>query len=143
LLDVCIHVPSRKSARRSTVLRHAALGAIPGGGAPLPSGTPHTAFVTRPLHSNPQQMAPRIAVVGRVGLIGRAVADALRPGHEGVVGHTSGDLRADVRDVASVRATYDALGPIDGAVSTVGRARWKPLAAPVVARHASLARHAW
>jgi NAD(P)-dependent dehydrogenase (short-subunit alcohol dehydrogenase family) len=71
----------------------------------------------------------RILHVGATGTIGRAVATALeRRGHGVVrVGRTSGDLHAELDDVAAIRALYAAAGAVDAVVCTAGVARFGPL----------------
>ena len=71
----------------------------------------------------------RVLLVGASGTIGRAVAAELEGRHDIVtVGRSSGDLRADMTDVASIRAMYDAAGSIDAVVSAAGHVKFAPFA---------------
>jgi NAD(P)-dependent dehydrogenase (short-subunit alcohol dehydrogenase family) len=71
----------------------------------------------------------KVLVVGGTGIIGRAVADALRAqGHEVLSAErSSGDLRVDIRSVESVRALFAQAGRVDAIVSCAGSGAWKPL----------------
>ena len=72
----------------------------------------------------------RIIVVGAAGDVGQAAVAALAGAHELVsVGRTSGDLQADVSDLAAVRALYARVGRFDAVVSCAGDASFAPLAA--------------
>jgi NAD(P)-dependent dehydrogenase (short-subunit alcohol dehydrogenase family) len=70
----------------------------------------------------------RVMVVGATGMIGRAVADALGARHEVVAVTRTSAPGVDIADPASVRALYQAVGPVDAVVSVAGTAAWKPLA---------------
>ncbi|ONI90404.1 short chain dehydrogenase [Actinosynnema sp. ALI-1.44] len=61
----------------------------------------------------------RIIVVGGAGTIGRRLVPALdQAGHEVVVaGRTSGEVRVDLVDHASIEAMYREVGPVDAVVS--------------------------
>lgn len=71
----------------------------------------------------------KVLVVGGTGIIGRAVAEALRAqGHEVLSAErSSGDLRVDIRSVESVRALFTQAGRVDAIVSCAGSGAWKPL----------------
>jgi len=63
--------------------------------------------------------------VGGAGTIGSAVAAALAGRHEIVLaGRSSGTLRVDIADPASVRALYAGAGPLDAVVCCAGAARY-------------------
>jgi NAD(P)-dependent dehydrogenase (short-subunit alcohol dehydrogenase family) len=71
----------------------------------------------------------RILLVGAGGTIGRAVAAALGGRHEVVgVSRSTRPVSVNIIDPASIRAMYDAAGPVDAVVSTAGEARFGPLA---------------
>lgn len=71
----------------------------------------------------------RILLVGASGTIGRAVAAELGARHELVTaGRTSGDVRLDLRDPASIRAAFARVGRLDAVVSAAGKVVFKPLA---------------
>jgi len=70
----------------------------------------------------------RIILAGASGTIGRAVHDNLTQRHEVVrVGRSSGDLKVDITDPASIRQLYARTGRFDALVSTVGKVHFGPL----------------
>lgn len=71
----------------------------------------------------------KILIVGAKGDIGRVAFDALSERNDIITaGRTSGDLRVDLSDPASVDAMYAEAGPLDAVVSTAGDAHFAPLA---------------
>jgi len=71
----------------------------------------------------------KLILVGATGVIGGAVAAALSRRHELVaVTRRSEPVRVDISSPASIRALFDAVGPVDGIISAAGAARFKPLA---------------
>ena len=59
----------------------------------------------------------RILLVGASGTIGRAVHAELGGRHEVIpAGRSSGDVRLDMTDLQSIRAAYEAAGPLDAVV---------------------------
>lgn len=71
----------------------------------------------------------RILLIGASGTIGRAVATELGQRHELVTaGRSSGDVKLDLSDPASIRAAYAAAGPLDAVVCAAGNVTFKPLA---------------
>ena len=71
----------------------------------------------------------KILIVGASGTIGRAVVSELAARHEVVTaGRSSGDVRLDLTDSASVRAAFAQVGELDAIVSTAGRVRFAPFA---------------
>jgi NAD(P)-dependent dehydrogenase (short-subunit alcohol dehydrogenase family) len=71
----------------------------------------------------------RVLVVGASGTIGKAVAAELRERHEVVAaGRESGDVRVDITDAASIRAAFEAAGPLDAVVSAAGHVKFAPFA---------------
>ena len=68
----------------------------------------------------------RILVIGATGIIGSAVAEALEArGHEVLAaGSSSGPLRVDLSDPASVQALYADAGRLDAVVCAAGVARF-------------------
>lgn len=71
----------------------------------------------------------RVILIGASGTIGREVATALQRGHDVVTaGRTSGDLRVDISEPASIEAMFAQAGPFDALVSTAGAARFGSLA---------------
>ena len=70
----------------------------------------------------------RILLVGASGTVGKAIAAALGPRHELVsAGRSSGDLRVDLTDEASVRAMYAKAGKLDAVVAATGHTHFGPL----------------
>lgn len=71
----------------------------------------------------------RVLIVGAAGTIGRAVAAELRQRHEVIAaGRSSGDVRVDITDPASIRAAFRSVGRVDAVVSTAGHVKFAPLA---------------
>jgi NAD(P)-dependent dehydrogenase (short-subunit alcohol dehydrogenase family) len=71
----------------------------------------------------------RILIIGAYGTIGRAVAADLAQRHEVVrAGRSSGDVRVDLTDFASVRDMYAQAGPLDAVITTAGELHFGPLA---------------
>jgi NAD(P)-dependent dehydrogenase (short-subunit alcohol dehydrogenase family) len=70
----------------------------------------------------------KILIVGAGGTLGRAVVAELGARHAIVTaGRSSGDLRVDLRDGASVEAMYREAGPLDAVVCTAGKVPFAPL----------------
>jgi NAD(P)-dependent dehydrogenase (short-subunit alcohol dehydrogenase family) len=64
----------------------------------------------------------RIVLVGATGVIGRAVSDTLATRHELLaVGHSSGDLRVDISDSASIQRLFELVGRFDAVICCAGR----------------------
>lgn len=71
----------------------------------------------------------RILVIGAAGPVGKAAIAALGPRHDIITaGRTSGDLRADLGDTASLRRLYAEAGPLDAVICCAGSAAFAPLA---------------
>ncbi|HEX2577131.1 MAG TPA: short chain dehydrogenase [Aquihabitans sp.] len=72
----------------------------------------------------------RVLVIGANGTIGGAVSQALRDRGHDVVGasRTSSDHQVDVRDPASVRALFEAVGEVDALVCALGELHFGPVA---------------
>ena len=69
----------------------------------------------------------RVLIVGASGTIGRAVAAELRQRHEIIAaGRTSGDLRIDITDSASIRSAFEKIGALDAVVSAAGHVKFAP-----------------
>jgi NAD(P)-dependent dehydrogenase (short-subunit alcohol dehydrogenase family) len=67
----------------------------------------------------------RILLVGASGTIGKAVAAELGSRHEIVAaGRTSGDVRMDITDRASIQAGFQAAGPLAAVVSAAGHVKF-------------------
>lgn len=63
----------------------------------------------------------RVIVIGAAGAVGNCAVEALSARHEVIrVGRSSGDIRADIEDVDSIRAMYREAGKVDAVVSAVG-----------------------
>jgi NAD(P)-dependent dehydrogenase (short-subunit alcohol dehydrogenase family) len=71
----------------------------------------------------------KIIVIGASGVIGKAVSSHLAVRHEIVsVGANSGDVRADMRDIAQVRRLFEQTGKVDAVVVAAGAVHFGPLA---------------
>jgi NAD(P)-dependent dehydrogenase (short-subunit alcohol dehydrogenase family) len=71
----------------------------------------------------------KILIVGASGTLGQAVAAELGARHDIVrAGRSSGDVRVDMRDAASVAAMYLDVGELDAVVCTAGKVPFAPLA---------------
>ncbi|MNZ06426.1 short chain dehydrogenase [compost metagenome] len=71
----------------------------------------------------------RIILVGASGTIGRAIDNELKERHEIVrVGHSSGDLQADITDPAAIRRLFEQAGPFDALISAAGKVHFGALA---------------
>jgi len=67
----------------------------------------------------------KIIIVGASGDIGKAACDELGKRHELIrVGRSSGDIRVDMSDRASIDAMYAQVGPIDAVVSAAGEVQF-------------------
>ena len=70
----------------------------------------------------------RVLLLGAGGDIGRIAFDALSERNDIVTaGRSSGDIRVDMSDAASVREMYEAAGQLDAVVSCAGDAHFAPL----------------
>lgn len=70
----------------------------------------------------------RILVVGAGGTVGRAAVAALGGRHDIVkAGRSSGDVRADIADSASIAAMFETAGRFDAVVGCAGQAHFAPL----------------
>lgn len=70
----------------------------------------------------------RVLLVGASGTIGRAVAAELGARHDIITaGRTSGDLRIDIEDAASIVAGVRKAGPIDAVACASGNVNFRPL----------------
>jgi len=69
----------------------------------------------------------KIVLIGANGTLGKAIAAELTRRHSIVsVGRNSGDLRADMRDLQSVRALFQNTGKVDGVVCAAGSVHFGP-----------------
>ena len=63
----------------------------------------------------------KVIIVGGNGALGKTAVDALSSRHEVIkVGRSSGDVRADIEDIDSIRAMYQQVGKVDAVISAVG-----------------------
>jgi len=69
----------------------------------------------------------KIVLIGANGTLGKAIAAELTRRHSLVsVGRDSGDLRADMRDLQSVRALFQKTGKVDAVVCAAGSVHFGP-----------------
>ena len=67
----------------------------------------------------------KILIIGGKGTIGKKVSAHLLKKHEVITaGRTSGDLKFDMEDSASIKAMYESLGKLDAVVCIAGEAKW-------------------
>lgn len=70
----------------------------------------------------------KIVIVGAGGAVGKPAFDELSRRHEVIaVGRNSGDIKADIEDVESIRAMYAVTGKVDAVVSAVGHGHFGPV----------------
>lgn len=70
----------------------------------------------------------RILVVGAEGAVGRAADTALSARHQIVkASRSSGDVRVDIADNASIAAMYEKIGKLDAVICCAGQAHFAPL----------------
>jgi len=71
----------------------------------------------------------KVLIVGASGIIGRAVAAELGQRHEVIAaGRSSGNVRIDITDPASIRAAFENVGRVDAVVSAAGHVKFAPFA---------------
>jgi NAD(P)-dependent dehydrogenase (short-subunit alcohol dehydrogenase family) len=71
----------------------------------------------------------KLLLIGATGTIGQAIAAALSKSHEVVAAsRNSESARVDITEPSSIRALFEAVGPVDGVIIAAGAARLKPLA---------------
>lgn len=66
-------------------------------------------------------------VIGASGTIGKEIVNALGS-HEVIAVSRKGEVAADIRDVASIRALFQKVGKVDAILCAAGSGAWKPLA---------------
>jgi NAD(P)-dependent dehydrogenase (short-subunit alcohol dehydrogenase family) len=70
----------------------------------------------------------RILVVGASGAVGKAAISGFSKGHEIVrAGRTTGDVKVDVMDEASVASMFKAVGKVDAVVACTGHSHFGPV----------------
>lgn len=70
----------------------------------------------------------KILVIGGTGLIGKAVVNELSSRHEvKTAGLTKGDFQVDIESTESITQLFQAVGPLDAVVSTLGKVTFKSL----------------
>lgn len=71
----------------------------------------------------------KIILIGASGTLGKAIQAELAPRHEIVaVGRTSGSVRADIRDLESLRAAFQKIGKADAIACAAGSVHFGPWA---------------
>jgi NAD(P)-dependent dehydrogenase (short-subunit alcohol dehydrogenase family) len=70
----------------------------------------------------------KVLIVGANGTLGKAIAAELGERHEIVrASRSSGDVRVDLRDAASVQAMFENVGTIDAVICAAGKVPFAPL----------------
>ncbi|TYB68965.1 short chain dehydrogenase [Nonomuraea sp. PA05] len=72
----------------------------------------------------------KIILIGATGTIGSAVARALEPRHDVVLGSRRGPVRVDLDDTGSLDALFAATGPVDAVVCCAVSGGLSPLDTP-------------
>jgi dTDP-4-dehydrorhamnose reductase len=71
----------------------------------------------------------KVLLIGGTGTIGQAISVALSQRHAVVAAsRNSGPVQVDITQRTSIRALFDAVGPVDAVISAAGAVRRKPLA---------------
>jgi NAD(P)-dependent dehydrogenase (short-subunit alcohol dehydrogenase family) len=71
----------------------------------------------------------KVVVIGASGTVGKAVVEELGKRHDIVtMGTGSGQYRADIADIAQVRAAFEQIGKVDAVVVAAGSLHFAPLA---------------
>ncbi len=69
----------------------------------------------------------KILIVGGSGTIGSKVCAHFAKQHEVIVaGRTTGDVRVDITDAASIGSMFEKTGHVDAVICTAGDAKWAP-----------------
>jgi len=69
----------------------------------------------------------KVLIVGASGTVGKAVVSELGQRHEVVTaGRSSGDVRIDLTDRASIESAFAAIGTVDAVVATTGKVTFAP-----------------
>jgi len=72
----------------------------------------------------------KVLVVGASGVIGSAIVKALSDEHQVIsASRSTGDVKIDLSDPASIRAMFAQIGQVDAIISAAGEADIKPLEA--------------
>lgn len=67
----------------------------------------------------------KILVVGGNGTIGKTVVQKLEEKHEVITaGRMSGDIKADISEIGSIKAMFESVGKVDAIVCCAGSAKW-------------------
>jgi NAD(P)-dependent dehydrogenase (short-subunit alcohol dehydrogenase family) len=70
----------------------------------------------------------RVLLVGANGVLGSAIAQALRPAHEVISASRKGsDVSVDLSDKASIAAMFDTVGSVGAVVCVGGTAKFQPI----------------
>src|SRR5262245_54697601 len=71
----------------------------------------------------------RVLIIGASGTLGQAAVAALKGRHEIVTaGRSSGDVKVDLLDRASIERMYKEAGKLDAVIACTGHAHFGPLA---------------
>ena len=67
----------------------------------------------------------KILIIGGNGTIGKKVSAHLSKKHDIITaGRTSGDMKFDMEDSASIKTMYESIGKLDAVVCIAGEAKW-------------------
>jgi NAD(P)-dependent dehydrogenase (short-subunit alcohol dehydrogenase family) len=69
----------------------------------------------------------KILIIGGEGTIGKTVSSHFAKDHKVIVaGRSSGDVKIDIADSASIKKAFDTIGKLDAIICIAGEAKWAP-----------------
>jgi len=69
----------------------------------------------------------KILIIGGHGTIGKPVSSHFAKDHKVIVaGRSTGDVKIDIADSASIKRAFDTIGKLDAIVCIAGEAKWAP-----------------
>ena len=69
----------------------------------------------------------KILIIGGQGTIGKPVSSHFAKDHKVIVaGRSTGDVKIDIADSASIKKAFDTIGKLDAIICIAGEAKWAP-----------------